>query len=999
MNHKNIIVAIGEAIRGGKYLSITYKNREEKVNHFWISILDITGDGKIVVDMFNVMKDEPLFKKSISISGIQSAEILKFSHYDVPPKLIQKLEEDESLEVYEFDRYNNNILNYYLECHKANNDPFLYKTHLISEIDLQGLQEQSPYQLSNAQQKQIIKEIYHDDYKKYYDYKLALCEFSIDIDSRGKFVVAYRELTYDPVKKTIQIGNATQFNPNFYIKDVKHSLSYYTDFSPSDFEEEYIKDKTELINLLSDNFKLGEQPNTRPEIVVLGYSKIDLAPIFDGINTEHENQEMQIPLKAFFKNSSLLDRKNRTEPHIVLYDNNVNIDQLRTIYNSLKYPVTYVQGPPGTGKTQTILNIVVNCLTNNKTVLISSNNNIPIDGIKEKLNLGKYNNKEILVPFIRLGNRQCTLEALQTIKKLYEYETNDVPKETLLHSLKENSREKNKQLLLKLQHYEERADLEQNLGFIEGLLSKGKYWLLEQERDKLVNKINSIPITTDEDVKGIFEIIKDNYKLLQFFYFESLKYIKRLKGKEYLELIEILHIIDESEQVKEFNTWLSNDKNVEKFTKVFPIILTTNISCRRLGQRFKFDLLTIDEAGQCEIPTSLIPISKCKNMVLIGDTNQLKPIIVFDKEKNAKLMNQFQISDEYDYYNNSILSAYKKIDSISREILLSYHYRCGKKIIDYSNKRFYDKRLNLKAVGTDGTVKLLAVTNANQKNKNGQLEEAMAIVEYIKENNLSDVFILTPFRNQEEVINHYLNEAKKAGAIDNAVSCGTIHKVQGQENKTIIISTALSTKTSPKTYDWIKNNSELLNVGVTRAKENLIVVTDFDAIKTLSQKDDDLYALIAYAYHNGATEIAQSEVNKLTIGFSNNSKFENEFYKTMQHYCSLQETRFRRNVKVIEVFPEECDNPLVNKKEFDGVLFESNQPKVIFEINGAEHYSSKKTMKSDAVKMDLVRSKNLEMLLIPNQYVKHYEFIRELINKFNGDVYQRTLFDNYDVMV
>ena len=46
-------------------------------------------------------------------------------------------------------------------------------------------------------------------------------------------------------------------------------------------------------------------------------------------------------------------------------------------------------------------------------------------------------------------------------------------------------------------------------------------------------------------------------------------------------------------------------------------------------------------------------------------------------------MNQFQISDEYDYYNNSILSAYKKIDSISREILLSYHYRCGKKIIDY----------------------------------------------------------------------------------------------------------------------------------------------------------------------------------------------------------------------------------------------------------------------------------------------------------------------------
>ena len=39
-------------------------------------------------------------------------------------------------------------------------------------------------------------------------------------------------------------------------------------------------------------------------------------------------------------------------------------------------------------------------------------------------------------------------------------------------------------------------------------------------------------------------------------------------------------------------------------------------------------------------------------------------------------------------------------------------------------------------------------------------EEAVAIVDYIKENKLSDVFILAPFRNQEDVINHYLEDAK-----------------------------------------------------------------------------------------------------------------------------------------------------------------------------------------------------------------------------------------------
>lgn len=994
--NKKVIHKIGEAIRSGKYLSIYYKNQQEEVKHFWISILDINSKGRIVVDMFNVNKDEPILNSNLSISAIQSAEILKFSHYEVPEKLIKKLQEDESLQVYEFDRYDNVILNYYLECYKANNDPFLHQAYLLPKIDLTVLLQHNTYQLSLEQQQYLLKEIYRNEYNKYKEYKLALSEFSIDIESKGKFVVAYRELTYDPVKKSLQISKFTHFNPHFYIKDVKYALSYYTDMSTADFEDFYQTDPTKTIEWLSENFRTGELPNTRPEVVVLGYSKIDIAPVFDRINAEQQNNEWQIPLKAFFKNASLLDRKNRKEPHIVLYDKKVNIDQLRTIYNSLKYPITYVQGPPGTGKTQTILNIVVNCITNTKTLLISSNNNVPIDGIKEKLTLGKYRDKEIILPCIRLGNKQCTLEALQTIKKLYEFETTDVPKESLLHNLKENSKERNKRLVEKLQQYEERTDLQQNLEFINGLLSRGDYYLLKLEKEKLEKKLQAIPETKDEDVKDIFETIEGNFQLLQFFYFESLKYIKRLKTKDYIELIEILRIEEENEQIKEFNTWLSDDKNLEKFTKVFPIILTTNLSSRRLGQKFKFDLLTMDEAGQCDIPTSLVPISKCKNMVLIGDTNQLQPIILFDEFKNDTLLKQFNIDTEYSYYHNSILSAYKKMDSISREILLSYHYRCGKKIIEYSNKRFYEQRLNLTAIKEHGSIQLLSVTNANQKYKNAQLEEAVEIVKYIKNNKLTDVFILTPFRNQEEVLNHYVSQAKTAGVIADSVSCGTIHKVQGQENKTIIISTALSTKTSRKTYDWIKNNSQLINVGITRAQQNLIVATDLNAIDVLSRKDDDLYALIDYAAKNGTTHVTQSTVNTLTIGFSNNSKFEDEFYKTMQHYCSLKDTRFRRNVKVVELFPEEKNNPLVNKKELDGVLFQNNQPKVVFELNGVEHYHHKKTMKSDAIKIELLKRKQIQLLFIPNPYVKHYEFIRELINKFNGDVYQRTLFDNYD---
>ncbi|WP_235941788.1 hypothetical protein [Cyclobacterium roseum] len=112
----------------------------------------------------------------------------------------------------------------------------------------------------------------------------------------------------------------------------------------------------------------------------------------------------------------------------------------------------------------------------------------------------------------------------------------------------------------------------------------------------------------------------------------------------------------------------------------------------------------------------------------------------------------------------------------------------------------------------------------------------------------------------------------------------------------------------------------------------------------------------------------------------------------MSHYCTIQGTRFERNVKVINVFPGELNNPDVNKKEFDGVIFQGRMPKVVFEINGIEHFKNKKRIESDKIKMQLLHSKNIDRIVVPNHYVKHYEFIRELMNKIKGGVYQKALF-------
>jgi len=290
-------------------------------------------------------------------------------------------------------------------------------------------------------------------------------------------------------------------------------------------------------------------------------------------------------------------------------------------------------------------------------------------------------------------------------------------------------------------------------------------------------------------------------------------------------------------------------------------------------------------------------------------------------------------------------------------------------------------------------LKLLEVSNQHSPLKNSNLEEAESIIKFIRENKLTDVFILTPFKNQNKLIYDLLQLEKKQGNIDDSVKCGTIHQVQGQENKTIILSTSISPRTSSKTYDWIKNNSQLINVGITRAKDNLVVVTDPRAIDILSRQDDDLYSLVNYVRENGNIEVLQSTANRFTIGFSNDSNFENEFYKTMQHYCSIRGGRFKRNVKLIELFPSKLNDNRLNKREFDGVLYEGKIPKVVFELNGAEHLYDPKIIESDKLKKDLLDEKGIQLIPLENAYVKHYEYIGALINKNNGGEFQTRLFD------
>ena len=71
------------------------------------------------------------------------------------------------------------------------------------------------------------------------------------------------------------------------------------------------------------------------------------------------------------------------------------------------------------------------------------------------------------------------------------------------------------------------------------------------------------------------------------------------------------------------------------------------------------------------------------------------------------------------------------------------------------------------------------------------------------------------------------------------ISCGTVHAFQGDEKDIVLFSTAITEQTQAGTYAWLKNNKELINVATSRAKDQLVVLSDMKNVNRLHESGDD----------------------------------------------------------------------------------------------------------------------------------------------------------------
>ncbi len=177
---------------------------------------------------------------------------------------------------------------------------------------------------------------------------------------------------------------------------------------------------------------------------------------------------------------------------------------------------------------------------------------------------------------------------------------------------------------------------------------------------------------------------------------------------------------------------------------------------------------------------------------------------------------------------------------------LREHYRCHPQIIEYCNQRFYNGELITMTTDNaeNDVLKVVRTVKGNHARGHFNQREIDVIVqevipEYVGK---GSVGIISPYRLQAEEINKALGQD----------IASTVHKYQGRECDTIILSTVDNLPTE------FSDDANLLNVAISRAKTHLCIVTNGNEMP----QESNLAQLITYIQYNNF-EIKESKLRSV----------------------------------------------------------------------------------------------------------------------------------------
>lgn len=262
----------------------------------------------------------------------------------------------------------------------------------------------------------------------------------------------------------------------------------------------------------------------------------------------------------------------------------------------------------------------------------------------------------------------------------------------------------------------------------------------------------------------------------------------------------------------------------------YPLIAGTSFMWSKAELKDTLDYLFIDEAGQFALIETLVVSHAAKNIVFLGDHQQLSQPI-----KGVH-------PDGTDVSALEHLLEGKKTISTEKGIFLETTWRMHPEICDFDSEMFYESRLQSKEELLNQVIRgnteytgagLFYKAVQHEGNTNSSLEEVACIKKIVADLTKGDVY-WTDKNNKEhilssqhiKIITPYNSNVQELQKAIPGIEIGTVDKFQGQEAPVIIYSVASSsTEDAPRGMDFLYSPNRF-NVAVSRAQIAFILVSN-----------------------------------------------------------------------------------------------------------------------------------------------------------------------------
>ncbi|APV37616.1 AAA domain-containing protein [Acinetobacter soli] len=372
-----------------------------------------------------------------------------------------------------------------------------------------------------------------------------------------------------------------------------------------------------------------------------------------------------------------------------------------------------------------------------------------------------------------------------------------------------------------------------------------------------------------QDLSDVLRLkaIKPNREIfelsIQFLYQEQLK-----RKNDLIEALNHWAVLLKGERIAPpmFNKYIKTPEILENFYNLvslaYPVVASTLASAykmsgykqlKHLKQVKPWNLTLLDEAGMVSVE-SLVPVLTRSNCAMIvGDPLQLEPIRTISKPSIQGIYKEYfkGHDDEYAMLGPGIVTTYHRaagtrtgdVGDIGDGIILDEHRRCQAPIAQLFIDIAQYKALSISTTNPHQTLQdafkgmgshhlMFYHVDGYRSSGKTNLDEMRAIDELLDELQLAgydlsyQVGIITPYADQKLLL---IKAFGKRLYHKQQAKIGTIHQFQGVGFDVIIFSSVIFEQSDSPAF--LNSRPNMLNVAVSRAKQQFIVVGNYHKLK------------------------------------------------------------------------------------------------------------------------------------------------------------------------